>query len=466
MQKIALVYGNNDSYVTLKAMELLSQFLLDYTGEYPICTEYENGMDLSDYTCIYIGKKSDNCYIAENSEAVLSHNEEYYISVKNGNVIIEGYDDNGLLYGCIDFYNKYILKYEFPHDPDRYCLNPFERVLPDFEYSSYPSVKNRGLWTWGHVIYDYKGYIDNMLLLKMNTLIIWNDFVPVNAKQVVKYAHECGIKVIWGFAWGWDVKCDEFSFENMDGKSRDIFLKYEKEYADIKADGIYFQSFTELRQEKIKGVLIAEAVTDFVNNTAKLFYEKYPDIELQFGLHANSVSEKLDYIKNVDSRIRIVWENCGAFPFSYLPSDLDNFDSTLDFSLKTAVLRGENDKYGVVIKGFTKLDWGEFKHIDGSFFMGTGTEFYKNSRIVRKSKIWKYLQAYWLTNADKAYEMIRELTRIKKGDLYITALAEDGMFEENIMFPIALYSEMLWNCDRDYKAIINEVALRNYVKFA
>ena len=48
----------------------------------------------------------------------------------------------------------------------------------------------------------------------------------------------------------------------------------------------------------------------------------------------------------------------------------------------------------------------------------------------------------------------------------ITALVEDGMFEENIMYPVALYSEMLWDCGADIKTMMSEVALRNYVTFA
>lgn len=466
MVKFAVVYGELSSSVKNKAIELLSRFLLDYTGEYPSCFRYGEEAVCPGYTCIYIGTKADNRYIRDHSEADLSKAEEYAISVKGGRVIIEGFDNSGLLYGCIDFYNKYILKFEFPHDPDRFCVNFFENELPDFEYSSSPSVKDRGLWSWGHVIYDYKSFIDHMLLLKMNTLIIWNDFVPVNAEEVVKYAKDSGIKVIWGFAWGWDIDCNQFSFDDLESKSREILHKYQNEYASLGVAGIYFQSFTELRTEKIGGVLIAKAVTDFVNATARLFYEMYPDIELQFGLHATSVKDRLEYIKNVDSRIRIIWEDCGAFPFSYLPSDLDEFYATLEFACATANLRGREDRYGIVTKGFTKLDWSEFKHIGGPFFMGTGSEYYKNGRIARKSKIWKYLQAFWLTNADKAYEMLKAVCNAKDGDLCITALVEDGMFEENILFPVALYAEMLWNCESDHKTLINEVALRNYITFA
>jgi hypothetical protein len=43
---------------------------------------------------------------------------------------------------------------------------------------------------------------------------------------------------------------------------------------------------------------------------------------------------------------------------------------------------------------------------------------------------------------------------------------EDGMFEENIMYPVALFSEMLWDCESDVKDIMARVALRGYVAFA
>ena len=52
------------------------------------------------------------------------------------------------------------------------------------------------------------------------------------------------------------------------------------------------------------------------------------------------------------------------------------------------------------------------------------------------------------------------------GDLYITALVEDGMFEESIMYPVALYAEMLWDTDCDIREMISSVALRSYVEFA
>ncbi|MBE7053121.1 MAG: hypothetical protein E7391_02460 [Ruminococcaceae bacterium] len=465
MKKIAIVCGNLKSDIQKKAVEVLSSFLLDYTLEYPICVKYGE-MDLKDFRCIYIGTKNDNEYILKNSKSILKNEEGYYINVNENTVIIEGYDDKGVLYGCIDFYNKYIIKNEHPHT-DKYWINIFEKdTLAPFECYSFPSVKTRGLWTWGHVIYDYKNYIDNMVKLKMNSIIIWNDFVPVNAKEIIEYAHKCGIKIIWGYAWMWDTNCKKFDIKLLEDEPLKIFEKYEKEYAHLGGDGIYFQSFTELNTDSIDGVLIADAVTDLVNRTSDLFFEKYPDILLQFGLHATSVKEKLEYIKKVDNRICIVWENCGSFPFSYVPNDVGDFENTLSFVEKIASLRGEDDNFGVVTKGLVKLDWSCFEHLSNAHYLGVSSKQMKENRIIRKRRIWRYIQAYWLTNADKVYDMIKYIDKIKKGDFYSYALVEDGMFEENIMYPVALYSEMLWNTNGNLNEIMENVALRSYVDFA
>ena len=471
MRKHAIIYGQLHSGVQKKAVELLSQFLLDYTHAYPVCLQYEPGADHSAYRCFYIGTKHNNGFIAENADPQLAGTEAYSISVKNDTVIIEGFDDAGVLYGCVDFYNQYIIRSEYAHAEDwhsanYYWRNIFEKPLPDFACSSAPSVRNRGIWTWGHVIYDYRGFIDHMVKLKLNTIIIWNDFAPVNAKEIIEYAHRSAVKVIWGFSWGWDDGCSRLSLRNLNDQSQDIFRKFKEEYGALDVDGIYFQSITELETEYLEGILVADAVTEFVNSTARLFFNTCPDLELQFGLHATSVKNRLEFIKKVDPRIRIVWEDCGSFPFSYFPHTVDGFAETKAFSENIANLRGVGDRFGVVLKGMTKLDWPSFEHLDGPISLGTSSDAVKADRINRKSRDWKYFQAYWMANGNKALEMIRTLAECKQGDLHITALVEDGMFEENIMYPVALYSEMLWNCNADFSKLLSEVALRSYVTFA
>ena len=465
MYNFAIIYGTAQNGIQKKAVEILSTFLLDYTFEYPICLEYDSDADYSRYRCIYIGTKESNTYIKEHSSVCLDKEEGYFIQVKDNTVVIEGYDDKGVLYGCVDFYNKYLLKCEYASKIDfdfpDLLGNPFE----DFELKSSPMIQNRGIWTWGHVIYDYKGFIDNMVKLKMNTLIMWNDHVPFHAKDIIEYAHSCGVKVIFGFAWCWDVDCKLYNLQTIKEQSPLILKKFQEEYASLGVDGIYFQSFTELKEEEINGILVAEAVTDFVNHTASLIYEKYPELELQFGLHATSVKEKLEYIKHVDPRIKIVWEDCGAFPFHYSPKHIEGHEETNELVKTIAHLRGEDDRFAVVTKGFTKLDWGQFEHLEGPVHFGVSSKFMKENRIIRKRRLWKYLQAYWITNAGTAYETVKVLQKSKNGNLDVTSLVEDGMFEENIMFPVALYAEMLWDCKGELCDMINQVALRSYVDF-
>ena len=466
MKKTVIVHGNLDSTLQKRAISELSIILLDYTLDYPICTTYENLKVTEDARYIYIGTKENNPYIKSHSNKSLCTPESYSIEVKNDMVVIEGFDDAGTIYGALDFYNKYIVKFEHP-DTDEYWTNIFEKdVLPEFHLIEASATKERGLWSWGHVIYDYRGYFDNMLKLKMNSVVIWNDFLPTNAAEIVEYAHSCNIKLYWGFSWLWDTDCMQFDLKNLEGESEKIFEKYENEYASSGADGIYFQTFTETKQDNIGGILIAEAATNFVNRTSKLFFDKSPEMTLLFGLHASSVKNCLEFIEKIDTRIRIIWEDCGAFPFSYVPTDIEEFEKTKEFVSHIAKLRGEEERFGVVTKGLVKLDWTKFEHLQGSQNIGVSSRLVKQNRIERKKRIWKYIQSAWLINADKAHEMVREMCELKKTDLPIFALVEDGMFEENIMYPVVLYAEMLWNCNADTKELIKTVAQRSYVCFA
>ena len=466
MKKIAVIYGELKNELHMRALRLLSEQIIEYTEEYPICIKCGEEERLSDYIKIYVGTKESNPYIAENSKVVLKYKEEYSISVKNGSVMIEGSDDTGVLYGCADFYNKYLVKAQYTDEFYTCWKNPFNDDLPDYELVAHPAVENRGIWTWGDVIYDYRSFIDNMVKLKMNSAIIWNDFPPINGKEMVDYAHASGIKVIWGYAWGWDTDCKAINVRAINDSIPEILEKYERDYLPLGGDGIYFQSFTEVHQENIDGILIAEAVTSFVNKASGMLLEKHPALELQFGLHAMSVSEKLEYIKNVDPRVRIVWEDCGAFPFNYMPNEINDFNKMMELTGKISVLRGDDDNFGVVTKGMICRNWNEFKHLKGPVYVGTSTKKFKAGKSEKCSKIWKYVQSIWLTNAGYAAEAVRLMANKKNGKLYITGLIEDGMFEDKVMLPAALYSEILWDPNQDIDKMINNVAQRSYVEFA
>lgn len=115
-------------------------------------------------------------------------------------------------------------------------------------------MKETGIWTWGHVIYDYRGFFRNMKSLGMNKITIWNDFAPLNAREIIDEAHRNGIKVVWGFAWGWDTDCrsiaaglGEERLREIKGSVLNVFCG---QYRDIAADGIYFQSSPRWKKER------------------------------------------------------------------------------------------------------------------------------------------------------------------------------------------------------------------------
>ena len=466
MKQNRIVYPSGVlSGVMKKAVAMLSDVIVDETVEYPACVSCDRYVPDPRFRDFFIGTRDTNPLLARRSGAVLTKAEEYAICVKEDTVLIEGFDEAGVLYGCADFYPRYVAQQTLTYDSATYFRHIFADALPDAFIQSAPAVRNRGLWTWGHVIYDYRGYIDNMAKLKMNTLIVWNDHPPFNARELVRYAHDSGIRIIWGFPWLWGTDCRETDFSRLREASREIAAYYEEHYASLGGDGIYFQSFTEVLTETIGDVLVAEAVTQFVNETSALIFEKHPGIELQFGLHSESVRNRLEFIRRVDPRIRIVWENCGCFPYSYMPDVVENFPETMAFVDRISRLRGDSERFGVVLKGLTKLKWSSFRHQAGAFVLGSSSPRMQENRIARKRKIWHYVQAGWLINGDKAQEAIALMSRNTGGDLYVTALVEDGMFEKRMYYPVALLGEFMWDCTSDAKAIIHRVALRNDVDF-
>ena len=203
-------------------------------------------------------------------------------------------------------------------------------------------------------------------------------------------------------------------------------------YAHLNIDGVYFQSFTETKDDSINNVVIAERVVELVNRTAEALYSITPDLLLMFGLHATSVLEKLEYIQKTDKRIMIVWEDCGAFPYNYIPEKIEGYEETCELSKKIAVLRGNDDNFGIVSKGLICLDWETFKHIRDRFVMGEQSERFIKNRLVEKKKFWNYINSHWLNNADYAYDMVKLLKNANKNTLVtgclFTACLENSLF--------------------------------------
>lgn len=437
------------------------------------------------FNIILLGS-SQNKYlkrICQHKDCILPKKDEEYsiyvgendINEENEIIAIVGFDERGVLYGCMDFCNRYcgkeLISVEDHNEmfDEKFFDNLFKKPLREWKVNEAPSIPTRALWTWGHVIYDYKSFFENMAKLRLNEVVIWNDYVPINAKEVVEYAHSLGIKLIWGFSWGWGTNCAEemkkFTSEGLNLLKESILSVYENQYAETGADGIYFQSFTELPYDNINGKLIAEVVTEFVNDTAGELLNRYPSLHIQFGLHAISVKNRLEYLRKLDKRVRIVWEDCGAFPYAYKGLQIEGFEETLDLTKELMSLRGKGERFGAVLKGMVNLDWQNFKYATDSVVIGKHTQEFIKKRQAEKNRLWKIVQANWLKNTKYAQAMIAEIINNGK-DVILQALVEDGMFENEIMFPVALYADLLWNPNRDIDEVIEMVAKYPCVKFA
>ena len=385
---------------------------------------------------------------------------------ENGRIVlISAKDEKELFYGAVSFIDDYIPANAPKHNAVRLRQFIFDEPMPEWSYSESSKNATRSIFTWGHPINDYRKYIDNMARLKLNQLIIWNDHMPVNVEEVIEYAHSYGIEIIFGYAWGWIDGCNtltDISDKRLKELKAEIIRHYEENYARINCDGIYFQSFTERKDEYIGGRLIAEAVTTLVNDTANELLKKYPHLKLQFGLHATSVKDRLDEIAKVDKRIEILWEDCGVFPYSYFPevADEEKFKETLAFTKKILTLR-KDAPVGLVFKGVMMLDWTKFVYQSGPFVLGNNAQaIMERDRLMREGA-WRIFSAEWMQYGNYAKRALEFIQENALGDVNCCMA---GTFDGGIYFPQAVLSQMFRSVDSEYGEIMKKVVRRDYVE--
>lgn len=467
-----IIYSNY-SGVEKKAIELVnsevSSIVCRDKGVYTIhtLTVEPDGCDI-DKNAIAIGCFDDNKTIAKYVKKSEIPENGYLVRVfdnpDNANLkitIITALTPKNVFYAAVDYVDNYLPTAEkYLSNAIRSRQHIFDDKLPDYAHTSTPQNNTRSIFTWGHPINNYRQYIDNAARCRINQIIIWNDFLPINAKDVVDYAHEYEIELIWGFAWGWSTNCANIDLTNLEPLKKDVVERFKNDYMSI-GDGIYFQSFTELSVEEIGGVLIAEAVVDFVNETAAEIYKIKPDARIQFGLHASSVKNRLQYFEAVDKRIEIIWEDCGSFPYSYFPQITSNEDyrQTLDFTNKLISLR-DMGKTGLVYKGLMTLDWNNFAHQSGPYIMGMNSEQIIENDIDLLSPIWRNFTADWLSCGKYVYDFTKNLNKMGFTEINLNIAAQLAC---KIWFPFALLAEILWSTDEPYEKILERVLKRKNV---
>jgi len=372
--------------------------------------------------------------------------------------VIAGADPKGVLNGIADFGASVISRQCIPlTDP---CLRGALDRLSSLAYEEIPVIENRGIWTWGYVIYDYRSFLDQMARLKMNMLTIWNDCAPLNLRDVVDYAHYRGIRLICGYHWGWGVDGLSLTRRADCEKVRDeVIAQYEKQYQPCGVDGIYFQTLTEHPNTTEGGKTVASLVCNWVNLIGRALLQRHPNLYIQFGLHATSILNHYPDFLPLDPRIPIVWEDAGVTPYSYIPTlehpanshyskhGLGTFDGTLAYSKKIAAFRGKTE-FGLCAKGYCNLDWGnEFEH-HGPFLLGE-----RSARFIRRKadekSIWNHQSnAAWPHCAEAQARFYREIRQVAPGPITSIALVEEGLLETAIQPGVALFAETVWNPNR------------------
>lgn len=383
-------------------------------------------------------------------------------------LVLAGADERGVLYAARDWehycYDPYAGSLAPPAQPLPHVAKrpprtvPFHQPVPAWDLAGGPKVPRRGIWTWGHVMYDYRGFLENMSRWKLNTLICWNDFAPANAREVVGHAHRLGIEVIWGYTWCWGEAVHPNDPTQLRYWRDRIIRTYEDQYLPVGGDGIYFQIFTETHDQKIGRKTIAELAAAWVNRIAGALLERHPGLRVQFGVHATSIRRNVGRLKAVGPRINITWEDAGCFPYSYDVDDVSSLAETLAYTRRLAGLRGGSEDVGFVLKGMPNLSWSTFEHQLGPYVCGRADRDFIRRRAAMVAPRWKQVELGWRKNFSAVCRTVKAALSARPARLTVTGLAEDAMWEEHMWLPVCLLAEALWNPSESPESIIAKVS--------
>ena len=374
-------------------------------------------------------------------------------------VLVAGDTPAGVIWAVEDFLDEGLnaLSVRAGGDGLRYRSKIFERGrLGRYESRQTPKTPVRSVFIWAHVIGDYREFFRNLARLRFNEVILWNNCPPVNAAEVVEYAHSWGIRVLWGFAWGWSTDCRNVDMAHLDRLEDDILREWRSVWRPLGGDGVYFQSFTELDQEEIGGKSIASTVAKLVNRVSAKIRAESPGERIVFGLHARSVKNRLAEIDETDPSVEILWEDCGGFPFNYGKP----FDPSGDKALVDAILAEKRD-VGIVLKCSLVQDWTRFAYQSGPYVLGCASSAVKEEDARIAEELWRPFCADWQVRGRVAYDVVRHIqsARRTRPSALNVAVNANG----RVRFPLALMAEMFWSADDPYDAIVERVARRTWV---
>ncbi|MDD4849111.1 MAG: hypothetical protein PHO10_00260 [Gemmiger sp.] len=451
-----------------RAVEWVYSLLAQYVPYILVCEKAQAGPDTGDYNLILMGTYASNPILAKVVDESEIPEQGYLVRVGQSPfaankqvVILAGKEPAAVYYAASEWMNCYLPAAHLTGGHEPYFQALWENPLRPYEHATSPACRVRGIWTWGHCIYNIENFAKTMAGLRLNEVTLWNDYAPLNLAQAVECFHSYGIRVILGYSWGWGETVNVASEEELTHWKQRAAQIYATEYADVKADGIYTQLFTETTEDTLCGVPIADAVVHWVNTISEELQNQNPGLYIQFGLHATSVKNRLAPLQQVRPNVDIIWEDCGAFPYAYLPGETDGLKETLQLTDAVCALR-PGCGCGAILKGQICLNWSRFEHQKGPFIMGCRSAESQKKCFQQVKELWRYVQSEWIQNGEACREVIARFAA-QDGKLY--ALVEDGLLEAGAWLPTALYAQMLWQPGRPFSEQLAAVCRRADVIF-
>ena len=316
--------------------------------------------------------------------------------------------------------------------------------LPDYVRIAKPETDIRSQFTWGHVIGDYRRHFRALAELRFNRIVLWNEFPPVNAAEIVREAHDWGLQVYWGFAWGWTADlCQSAATADLKRLADGIVKEWREVWKPCGGDGIYFQTFTEQSNTMIGKRTVASMAVEVVNDAYRRIRAEAPEVDIVFGLHANSVKTNVHEIEKADRSMEILWENCGGFPFYESTNRTDEAFIDRICSDKRPV--------GLVWKCQVRQDWENWAHQSGPFMLGEAGKSVERRDERVYSSLYYTFDEDWLARGKIAYDQLRRLragAHPPKEMNVVVALFDPPSVSTRII------AELFWSTDDTWENVV------------
>ena len=377
---------------------------------------------------------------------------------KGGNVVlIAGGTPSAVLWGVFDCLDVVVptLETRLAGQHSRFAGTFFRAAkIPSHTFTAVPETPVRTVWSWGFVLDDYRSAFRAMARARINRAILWNNRPVVNARDVVECAHSWGVEVYWGFSWGWtfsDMEAKDLDFVKL---SDGILEQWRTMWKPMGGDGIYFQSFTESTRATIAGRSLPEAVTEFVNTTARRIHDESPATKIVFGLHASSIKRPggTEAVAKVDPSLEILWEDCGGFPFGDGQGRVSAPDTA--FCQKVLAL---TPSVGFLWKAQLRIDWSDFVSPAGPFMLGCAGSKLLARDVENAAYRHPSLDEDWILNGRTVWKHVRELRSGERRPFEFTATAE---YNPPYSFATHCQAELFWSTADSWEEIAKRARMR------